>query len=244
MGRATPVAYPSAVPATEPVDVGIESVRPIRSFHARRSRIRPSAAAALERLWPTWGVDIDENFDFRQTFPPSDPVVLEIGCGMGDATVAMAAADPLTTILAVDVHTPGLGVLLRDVDRRGLKNVRVAECDAVTLLSEHVPPGALRGIRIYFPDPWPKQRQHKRRLIRPEFVGLATSRLVSGGTLHCATDWRNYADQMLEVLDAEPLLRNNFEGFAPRPTWRPVTRFERKGIAVGHEINDLIFTRV
>ena len=134
---------------------------------------------------------------------------------MGDATVAMAAADPSTTILAVDVHTPGLGVLLRDSDRLGLQNVRVAECDAVTLLSEHIPHDALSGIRIYFPDPWPKQRQHKRRLIQPEFVALANSRLRPGGMFHCATDWRNYADQMLEVLDAEPLLRNNFEGFAP-----------------------------
>lgn len=232
------------MPATTPAVDGTETVRHIRSFHARRSRIRPSAAAALDRLWPLWGIEIDADFNFAETFSSTDSVVLEIGCGMGDATVAMAAADPSTTILAVDVHTPGLGVLLRDSDRLGLQNVRVAECDAVTLLSEHIPHDALSGIRIYFPDPWPKQRQHKRRLIQPEFVALATSRLRPGGMFHCATDWRNYADQMLEVLDAEPLLRNNFEGFAPRPTWRPVTKFERKGIAVGHEINDLIFTRV
>ena len=237
-------AYPLGVHSTSPVDEPVITDRHIRSFHARRSRIRPSAKEALERLWPQWGLTIDGDFDFASTFGEADSVVLEIGCGMGDATVAMAANDPSTTILAVDVHTPGLGVLLRDCERQGLTNVRVAECDAVTLLTDHIPVESLAGIRVYFPDPWPKQRQHKRRLIQPPFVELASSRLRVGGTLHCATDWQNYADQMLEVLDAEPTLHNQYGGFAPRPAWRPVTRFERKGLAKDHTINDLVFARV
>ena len=218
--------------------------RPIRTFHARRSRIRPSAKSAIDRLWDRWGVDIDDNFDFVRSLRTDHDVVLEIGCGMGDATVAMARAEPNTTILAVDVHTPGLGVILRDCERDGVSNVRVACCDAVTLIRDHIPDGSLAGIRIYFPDPWPKQRQHKRRLIQPEFVSLASSKLRSSGTLHLATDWQNYADQMLEVLSDEPTLHNTSEGFTARPQWRPVTRFESRGLRLGHTINDLLFTKV
>lgn len=217
--------------------------RPIRTFHARRSRIRPSAKSALDRLWPRWGIDVTDTFDFQDYFEGRQ-VVLEIGCGMGDATLAMAKADPTITILAVDVHTPGLGVILRECDRDGLTNVRVASCDAVTLVREKIPERALAGIRIYFPDPWPKQRQHKRRLIQPDFVHLATSRLRPGGILHLATDWQNYAEQMLAVLSNEPCLRNEYDGFAPRPQWRPVTRFESRGLRLGHTIHDLVFTKV
>ena len=220
------------------------SHRPIRTFHARRSRIRPSAKSAIDRLWARWGIDVDDRFNFAETFRGDANIVLEIGCGMGDATVAMAAATPETTILAVDVHTPGLGVILRDCERDGIGNVRVAACDAVTLIRDHIPNDALAGIRIYFPDPWPKQRQHKRRLIQPEFVSLASSKLKSGATLHLATDWQDYADQMLEVLSNEPTLRNTSEGFSPRPDWRPVTRFESRGLRLGHAINDLLFTKV
>ena len=232
------------VQATSASDAASHVDRPIRSFHARRSRIRPSAKEALDRLWPRWGVDVDSGFDFTACFSDFDDVVLEIGCGMGDATLAMAQADPSVAILAVDVHTPGLGVLLRDCERNGLSNVRVAACDAVTLLSEHIPVRSLAGIRIYFPDPWPKQRQHKRRLIQHGFVSMAASCLRSGGILHTATDWQDYANQMLAVLSAEPSLRNDFTGFAPRPPWRPLTRFEAKGLAAGHEISDLLFRKV
>lgn len=217
--------------------------RPIRTFHARRSRIRPSAKSAIDRLWPKWGIELDGDFDYGQAFG-SDDVVVEIGCGMGDATLAMAQAEPDITLFAVDVHTPGLGVILRECDRLGIENIRVAAADAVTMLREDIPTGALAGIRIYFPDPWPKQRQHKRRLIQPDFVALAASRIREGGMLHLATDWQNYADQMLEVLSNEPTLRNEYDGFAPRPAWRTVTKFETRGLRLGHSINDLIFTKV
>ncbi len=232
------------VQATSSADAATTLERPIRSFHARRSRIRPSARDALARLWPQWGVDLNDGFEFDEYFAGFEDIVLEIGCGMGDATVAMGQADRSTAIFAVDVHTPGLGVLLRDCERGGLSNVRVAACDAVTLLSNHIPPGSLAGIRIYFPDPWPKQRQHKRRLVQSGFISMAASRLRPSGTLHTATDWQDYADQMLAVLTTEPSLQNEFGGFAPRPLWRPLTRFESKGLAAGHSISDLLFRKL
>jgi len=174
------------------------------------------------------------------------PVVLEIGFGMGDATATMAAADPGTGILAVDVHTPGHGNLLRRIESDQLGNVRLAEGDAVVLLRDQLAPDSVDGLRIYFPDPWPKARHHKRRLIQPEFVALAVSRLRPGSVVHCATDWEPYAEQMLEVLSASPDLENlhpQGSGYAPRPDWRPVTKFEQQGLDKGHTIQDLLFRR-
>jgi tRNA (guanine-N7-)-methyltransferase len=204
----------------------------------------------LLRLWPTWGVEIDgrTRLDVGELFGGL-PVVLEIGFGMGEATAEMAAADPHTGILATDVHTPGQGNLLRLAEERGLDNVRVANGDAHLLLREMLPPGSLAGIRIFFPDPWPKKRHHKRRLIQPDFVELAASRLAPGAVLHCATDWEPYAEHMLAVLGACPLLENaapGGHGYAPRPAEaeRPVTRFERQGLAKGHVVRDLRFRRV
>ncbi len=177
---------------------------------------------------------------------PSDmPVVVEIGFGMGDATAEMAAADPATGILAVDVHTPGQGNLLMLADRLGLTNLRVANGDAVVLLRDMLPPASLAGLRVYFPDPWPKPRHHKRRLIQPAFVDLVLPLLRPGATVHCATDWEPYAEQMLEVLSAAPELVNQDPsgGFAARPAFRPMTKFERQGLAKGHVVRDLLFTR-
>jgi tRNA (guanine-N7-)-methyltransferase len=178
------------------------------------------------------------------------PVVVEIGFGMGDATAAMAAADPSTGILAVDVHTPGQGNLLALADRLGLTNVRVANGDAIVLLRDMLPPASLAGLRVYFPDPWPKAKHHKRRLIQPEFLAMVTPLLRPGAVVHCATDWEPYAEQMLEVLSAAPGLVNQYptggpaEGFAPRPDFRPMTKFERQGLAKGHVVRDLLFVRV
>ncbi|MFD3453739.1 tRNA (guanosine(46)-N7)-methyltransferase TrmB [Streptomyces sp. NPDC058691] len=223
----------------------------IRTFHPRRGRVTHGQQAALERHWADWGVDIDGSpLDLGELFADADlapdrPVVLEIGFGMGDATAAMAAADPGTGILAADVHTPGQGNLIRLAERNGLSNIRVANGDAVILLRDMLAPGSLAGLRVFFPDPWPKARHHKRRMIQPEFVALAVSRLRSGATVHCATDWEPYAEQMLEVLAADPHLVNaHGEGYArPRPESRPMTKFERQGIAKGHIVNDLVFTR-
>ncbi|MFC8422263.1 tRNA (guanosine(46)-N7)-methyltransferase TrmB [Streptomyces sp. NPDC057236] len=222
--------------------------RRIRSFQPRRSRVTAGQADALQRLWPAWGFDIDgsRRLDLAEFFGNDNPVVLEIGFGMGEATAQMAAADPATNILAVDVHTPGQGNLLNLADRLGLTNVRVGNGDAIILLREMLAPGSLGGLRVYFPDPWPKKRHHKRRLIQPEFLTLAATRLAPGAVLHCATDWEPYAEQMLEVLTAHPCFENTRPdgGFAPRPAFRPLTRFEGQGLEKGHVVNDVLFRHV
>jgi tRNA (guanine-N7-)-methyltransferase len=229
------------------------SERRIRSFHPRRGRITTGQASALARRWASWGIDIDGTpLGLRALFGQEyQDVVLEIGFGMGDATAEMAAADPARGILAADVHTPGQGNLLALAEKRQLTNIRVANGDAVILLRDMLAPGSLAGIRIFFPDPWPKARHHKRRLIQPEFTALAASRLRPGSTLHCATDWEPYADQMLKVLSAEPALENAYEGHCgtgyadtdPRPAHRPMTKFEQQGLANGHVVHDLLFRR-
>ncbi|QKW28252.1 tRNA (guanosine(46)-N7)-methyltransferase TrmB [Streptomyces similanensis] len=222
--------------------------RRIRSFQPRRSRVTTGQAEALQRLWSRWGLDIDGQrvLDLAELFGDRRPVVLEIGFGMGEATAKMAAADPDTGILAVDVHTPGQGNLLALAERTGLGNVRVANGDAIILLREMLTPDSLDGLRVYFPDPWPKKRHHKRRLIQPEFLTLAAARLRPGAIVHCATDWEPYAEQMLDVLTAHPAFENTRAdgGFAPRPGFRPLTRFEGQGLEKGHVVNDLLFRRV
>ncbi|MFM9551626.1 tRNA (guanosine(46)-N7)-methyltransferase TrmB [Streptomyces caniscabiei] len=221
--------------------------RRIRSFQPRRSRVTAGQADALQRLWPKWGLDIDgRDLDLVELFGNDRPVVLEIGFGMGEATARMAAADPETNVLAVDVHTPGQGNLLNLADQGGLSNVRVANGDAIILLREMLTPDSLNGLRVYFPDPWPKKRHHKRRLIQPEFLTLVASRLRPGAVVHCATDWEPYAEQMLDVLTAHPDFENTRVdgGFAPRPAFRPLTRFEGQGLDKGHVVNDLLFRRV
>nr|WP_152895461.1 tRNA (guanosine(46)-N7)-methyltransferase TrmB [Streptomyces adustus] len=222
--------------------------RRIRSFQPRRSRVTTGQADALQRLWSRWGLDIDGQrvVDLGEMFGNGNPVVLEIGFGMGEATAQMAAADPDTNVLGVDVHTPGQGNLLNLADHHGLSNVRVANGDAIILLREMLAPDSLAGLRVYFPDPWPKKRHHKRRLIQPEFLDLAATRLRPGAVVHCATDWEPYAEQMLDVLDAHPDFENTRAegGFSPRPAFRPVTRFEGQGLDKGHVVNDLLFRRV
>jgi tRNA (guanine-N7-)-methyltransferase len=229
----------------------------IRTFHPRRGRIGATRADALARLWPRYGYDIDsacegsayegsrhEGFDRAALFGREAGLVLEIGCGMGDATAAMAAADPGRDYLAVDVHTPGLANLLALAERGALGNVRAARGDAVELLRDLMKPGSLDAVHVFFPDPWPKAKHHKRRIVRPDVVALIRERLVPGGVLHCATDWAPYAEQMLDVLRADPGLRNLNDDYAPRPASRPVTRFERRALAAGRDIYDLMFTRM
>ncbi|OIJ62678.1 tRNA (guanosine(46)-N7)-methyltransferase TrmB [Streptomyces mangrovisoli] len=221
--------------------------RRIRSFQPRRSRVTAGQADALQRLWADRGLDIDGHaVDLPALFGNDRPVVLEIGFGMGEATAQMAAADPGTNILAVDVHTPGQGNLLGLAERGGMTNIRVANGDAIILLREMLAPDSLAGLRVYFPDPWPKKRHHKRRLIQPEFLDLAATRLAPDAIVHCATDWEPYAEQMLEVLEAHPMFVNSRPegGFAPRPAFRPLTRFEGQGLDKGHVVNDLLFRRV
>ncbi|MEU9190073.1 tRNA (guanosine(46)-N7)-methyltransferase TrmB [Streptomyces sp. NPDC048484] len=251
-----PKSEPRFPDGPQPDPAGSHFERRIRSFQPRRSRVTQGQADALGRLWPKWGLDIDgqRTLDLTELFETDIPVVLEIGFGMGEATALMAAEDPDTGILAVDVHTPGQGNLLNLADRAGLSNIRVGNGDAIILLREMLTPGSLAGLRVYFPDPWPKKRHHKRRLIQPEFLTLAASRLAPGALLHCATDWEPYAEVMLEVLTAHPAFENTQPqstdgpdsptGYAPRPDFRPLTRFEGQGLDKGHVVNDLLFRRV
>lgn len=248
LGRTRAKGEPRFPEGPQADPAGSHFERRIRSFQPRRSRVTAGQADALQRLWPQWGLDIDGQrvIDLGELFGNGNPVVLEIGFGMGEATARMAAADPDTNVLAVDVHTPGQGNLLNLADQGGLNNIRVGNGDAIILLREMLTPTSLDGLRVYFPDPWPKKRHHKRRLIQPEFLDLAATRLRPGATVHCATDWEPYAEQMLEVLDAHPAFENTQAdgGFAPRPAFRPLTRFEGQGLEKGHVVNDLLFRRV
>lgn len=202
---------------------------------------------AWERRWPSWGRAVadlpDGPIDFTEWFGRQAPVVLEIGSGMGEATSQLAAAAPETNYVAVEVYEAGLGQLMLRAEQLGVENLRLFHGDAVVLLTEHVAPESLSGVRIFYPDPWPKKRHHKRRLVQPGFVRLVASRMAPGATLHLATDWENYAEQMLEVCSAEPTLRNRYDGWAPRPDFRPVTKFEQRARAEGRESRDLIFEK-
>ncbi len=215
----------------------------IRTFHSRKGRLSGRHEDALSRLGPVFGVPMPTGpFDPATAFTRPAPLVLEIGSGMGDATMAMAAADPGRNYLAVDVHTPGIANLLARIEEHGLANVRVVEGDALELVAL-APPDSFDAVHAFFPDPWPKPRHHKRRLIQPERVALLRSRLVPGGTLHCATDWAGYAEAMLAVLTADPELVNAHDGYAPRPAHRPRTKFEQRGMDAGRDIADLVFYR-
>jgi len=181
--------------------------------------------------------------DFSLAFGRQAPRVLEIGFGMGDATAKIAAARPDIDFLGIEVHPPGVGALLKRIGELGLANLRIVQHDAVEVLEQMIAPISLAGVHVFFPDPWHKLRHHKRRLVQPAFVHLLSSRLAPGATLHCATDWENYAAQMLEVLSAEPSLRNTAAGYAERPALRPLTKFENRGLGLGHGVWDLVFEK-
>jgi tRNA (guanine-N7-)-methyltransferase len=212
----------------------------VRTYKRRAGRVTPGQADALTRLWPTYGVTVDgQPLDLDALFGRSAPVVLEIGFGMGEATAAMAEAQPDRDLLAVDVHTPGQGALLRLVEQRGLTNVRVGDGDAMVLLRDMLAPGSLSGVRVFFPDPWPKTRHEKRRLISHPFADLVADRLAPGGSVHIATDWPAYADRARAVLQAHPALM-----VASRVPWRPRTRFEEQGSAARRPSYDVLATRM
>ncbi len=210
----------------------------------RQGRLSPARARAIEALRGAWALPYSGRpIDFAEAFGRTAPVTLEIGFGMGDTTAEIAASCPETDFLAIDVHTPGVGSLLQQIDARQLRNVRIIQHDAVEVVRAMVPANSLARIHVFFPDPWPKKRHHKRRLVTPAFVHELAIRLAPGGTLHLATDWQDYAEQMLAVLAAEPLLENNTDDFAPRPESRPMTKFERRGLSLGHAVWDLLFRR-
>jgi tRNA (guanine-N7-)-methyltransferase len=217
---------------------------PIRSYVLRQGRFSPAQQRAHAELMPRLGIAFaPAPLDFAAIFGRVAPVVLEIGSGMGETTARIAAENPDTDYVAIEVHGPGVGSLLRRVADERLGNVRVIQHDAVEVLREMVPEGSLAAIHVFFPDPWPKKRHHKRRLVQPEFVQLAASRLARGGRLHVATDWQEYADHVLAVLSQTPALANTAAGFAPRPPWRPETKFERRGLRLGHGVWDVLFRK-
>ncbi len=231
-------------PTDSRTDIPKHAHRPIRSFVLRTGRMRQGRVQALRTLGPRFVVPYaNQILDLATVFGRQAPVLLEIGFGMGDATAANAAAHPEMDFLGVEVHEPGVAALLRRIDERGLRNLRIIRHDAVEVLQHMLPSDTLAGVQVYFPDPWHKLRHHKRRLIQPALVALLASRLASGGTLHCATDWQNYAEQMLQVLGDCPALENTSAGYAPRPALRPLTKFEQRGLKLGHGVWDLLFKR-
>jgi tRNA (guanine-N7-)-methyltransferase len=218
--------------------------RGIRSYVVRAGRMGTGQERALAELGPRFVLPYAEAPpDWAACFGRDAPRVLEIGFGMGDASAGIAAALPDTDFIGVEVHPPGVGSLLRRIGERGLANVRIVQHDAVEVLEHMIAPASLAGVHVFFPDPWHKKRHHKRRLIQPPFVRLLASRLAPGGSLHCATDWQPYVEQMLEVLGAEPALCNTAAGYAERPAYRPLTKFENRGLKLGHGVWDLVFVR-
>jgi tRNA (guanine-N7-)-methyltransferase len=227
---------------SDPADA--RAPRPIRSFVLRAGRMGPGQLRALQALGPRFVLPFQARaLDLAATFGRRAPTVLEIGFGMGDATAQVAAAAPGTDFIGIEVHQPGVGALLKRIGEMQLTNLRLVQHDAVEVLERMIPPDSLAGIHVWFPDPWHKKRHHKRRLIQPGFVALLATRLARGGYLHCATDWQPYAEQMLQVLSAEPMLSNAASGFAPKPDWRPLTKFEARGLKLGHGVWDLLFRR-
>jgi len=238
------------MPAAAPP--GVAHPRAIRSFVLRAGRTTSGQAKARAAWGPRFLLPFrDQPLDLQDAFGRRAPTILEIGFGMGDATAAIAAGMPEKNFLCCEVHDPGVGALLGQIGARGLQNVRIVQHDAVEVVDHMLPPwdparpdaGGLAGIHIFFPDPWHKTRHHKRRLIQPPLVRRLAARLVPGGYLHCATDWAPYAEQMLQVLSAEPLLRNSADGYAVRPAYRPPTKFERRGLRLGHGVWDLVFKK-
>lgn len=219
--------------------------RPIRSFVLRQGRLTIAQERALETGMPKYGIAYAPHLlDLNAVFGRTDSrKILEIGFGMGETTAHIAGQHPEWDILGIEVHTPGVGSLLKQVGERELTNIRVIQHDAVEVLKHMIPDGSLDGVHIFFPDPWPKKRHHKRRLIQLEFVKLLSSKLKPGGYLHAATDWQEYAEWILEILRAEPMLENTAADYAPKPEYRPLTKFENRGIKLGHGVWDLLFVR-
>jgi len=238
---------PMSVTPVAPEVAGAENLRhrrPVRSFVLRQGRMSPAQQRALDSLLPRYGVPFQATPpDYDRAFGRAAPRVLEIGCGMGETTAAIAQAQPERDFIGIEVHSPGVGSLLKQIDELGLSNVRVVQHDAVDVVAAMIPLDSLAGIHVFFPDPWPKKRHHKRRLLKPAFAHELAQRLAPGGYLHVATDWEEYAQEILAALAAEPLLVNTVEGYAPRPDYRPLTKFEARGLKLGHGVWDAIFRR-
>lgn len=222
--------------------------RPIRSYVTREGRLTAGQARALEELWPRYGIDRSPGqwFDFRALFGRNAPVVCEVGFGDGSTLRQMALERPEWNFLGIEVHRPGVGNLLLRLERDDITNVRIVREDAVVVLEQAVPADSLHRFHLFFPDPWPKKRHHKRRILSPGFAELVASRLLPGeGVFHFATDWEDYAAQALAILEDCAALGNVHAsgGYAERPDWRPETRFERRGRRLGHNVRDILMRR-
>lgn len=219
-------------------------MRQIKTYVLRAGRMGTGQIRAFDQYGARFLLPYQaERLDVNAAFGRSAPLILEIGFGMGDATAHIAQVRPDDNFLCCEVHEPGVGALLKSIGEQNLDNLRIVQHDAVEVLRHMIAPASLHGVHIFFPDPWHKKRHHKRRLIQPPFVRLLAERIAPGGYLHCATDWQPYAEQMLAVLGAEPLLTNTAADYAPRPDYRPETKFERRGLRLGHGVWDLVFRR-
>lgn len=219
----------------------------IRSFVRRAGRTTTGQTKALQELGPKYIVPFAEAaVDFDQIFDRQAPVIFEIGFGMGETTARIAQSRPEDNFFACEVHEPGVGALLKRIGDDSIENIRIISHDAVEVLERMIPKSRLAGVHIYFPDPWHKKKHNKRRLIQSPFIAKLVEHIQPGGYLHCATDWQPYAEQMLDVLRAEPLLFNDSQrpdGYAEKPSYRPLTKFENRGLKLGHGVWDLVFRR-
>ncbi len=218
--------------------------RTVRSFVRRAGRTTTGQAKAFEQLGPRFLLPYrPQPLDFASAFGRDAPTVLEIGFGMGEATAHIAALMPQANFLCCEVHEPGVGALLKRIGEQGLANIRIVAHDAVEVLDQMLHEGSLAGVHVFFPDPWHKLRHNKRRLVQPPLIARLVSRLKTGGYIHCATDWEPYAQQMLEVLSGEAQLANTAPSYAERPAYRPLTKFENRGLKLGHGVWDLVFEK-
>ncbi len=218
--------------------------RSIRSFVKREGKITSGQNNAIEELWPAYGVDLGpDQLDLNELFKRDAFTILEIGFGNGLSLAEMASVNPQQNFFGIEVHRPGVGSLLVQVKKQELENVRVSQEDAVEVVKNQIPAASLDRVQVFFPDPWHKKRHHKRRLLNAEFVGLLVEKLKPGATIHVATDWENYAEQILEVLNANQDLENTCFGYAEKPEYRPHTKYEARGIRLGHGVWDVVFSK-
>ena len=219
--------------------------RHIRSFVRRTGRVSPAQHRAVETLLPQFGITYEPKaLNLELAFGRQAPKILEIGFGMGDSTATIAQANPENDYLCLEVHTPGVGNLLKLIESNQLQNIRIIQHDAVEVLRDMLGDGELDGVHIFFPDPWHKARHNKRRLIQSPFIAALVQKIKAGGYIHVATDWQEYAEQVLQVLNDETQLKNTVSDYAPRPEYRPLTKFEKRGLNLGHGVWDLVYTRI
>ncbi len=217
----------------------------IRSYIRRQGRATAGQKNAIDNAWNKYCLDADKTYDYDEVFGRVAPLIVEIGFGNGSSLAEMAQANPDLNYLGIEVHRPGVGSLIMQLEQKGLTNVRIYHHDAIEILEEKIQDHVVAGVHLFFPDPWQKRRHHKRRIVRPSFIELLHKKLVSGGYFHAATDWEHYANDMLKILSSSGQLINTSadNGYSPRPEYRPLTKFENRGLRLGHGVWDLIFKK-